>query len=121
MDDELSKFVNGNLAIDMEGTDENDWRQLVKAFSCIGYDLDQAARKWWYINKNRTLLDESQPFVEYERQNSDGEHKKYPYLCRYKDYIHSTLNKAYTETKEVISYHELKANYEPCPKLELGF
>ena len=119
--EELIKFVNGTLALDMEGTDENDWRQLVKSFSCIGFDLDQAAKIWWSTNKPNMLQNENEPFVEYERQNSDGKYKRFPYLCRHEDSIRSTINKAATETKEVISYHELKARCESYPEFELGF
>lgn len=112
----------------MENTDENDWRELVKAFSHIGFDLDACAEKWWNINRPNTQYDKSEPFVSYERQNTETVHDdplagflKYPYLCKYRDYFHSTMSKDFTGTKEIISYRELKANYEPCPKLELGF
>lgn len=117
MDEYLRKFVNMELALDMEGTDENDWRDLVKDFSRIGFDLDHSAKIWWEQNKPGIPIDETEPFVEYERQNSDGIHLKFPYLILRENHIRSHMSKV----GATISYIELKENFEQTPEFTLDF
>lgn len=120
MDEELIKFVEGKLMIDMNGTVEDDWRQLVKQFSQIGFDLDKAVMYWF------RPYGPYEPFVEYEQQNIKGPHKnggwelQYPHLSRTTSGVNSVKNPT-LEGKHSVSYLELKKEFERAPKFTLDF
>ena len=121
MDEELRAFINGKILIDMDGTTEDDWRQILADCERLGFDLDEAAQEWW----GHDLIKEM-PFVEYEQQNIKGPHKnggwqlQFRYLNRTSSAINSVRNPT-LEEKHSVSYLELKERENPLPEFTLNF
>lgn len=121
MDEELIKFINREITIDMNGTTENDWRQLLADCKQLGFDLDKAAQDWF-----GNVLPKEDPFISYEQQNIKGPHKNggwelmFQHLERDGSGIHSVRNPS-LQKKKSISYLELKKEFERAPEFTLDF
>lgn len=71
--EQLREFGEGKAFIDMEGTSEKDWIELIEQCGKVGIDLNLRAKKYYcVVNKRMNIVGPDygpvQPFVYYQKE-----------------------------------------------------